>query len=201
MFRILLLLAIFPLMSYASESSEDILQIDNSRKVEIRGAIRDLDKDAARLLSFARKEKAPIFIIIDSPGGSVMAGARFIQAMDRAKAAGSDIHCIVEGMAASMAMHIFGNCSVRYAFETSFLLWHPAFIYINGAPIGKEEADRISTQITLLVELFERRLIKALDIPLDVYYNYYYNEYFVSAWRLNKMSPKFMRLVDDVVGE
>lgn len=170
---------------------------DKKRSIEILGRITNLEEEKDRLLELSQSSYKPINIIIDSPGGSVMAGLRFIQEMDRVKARGVEIRCVVRGMAASMAMHIFGNCSKRYAFETSLLLWHPAYVFVQRAPITTKEAERIKAQLILLTELLEKRLRKALALPLKVYEEYYYNEYFVAAERLSKMSPNFLQLIED----
>jgi len=174
-----------------------IVSTDYERSIKISGPIQNLEQEKDKLLEYSNKSSEPVYIIIDSPGGSVLAGLRFIQIMDRAKAKGVEIRCIVEGMAASMAMHIFGNCSTRYAFETSLLLWHPAYVYVRGAPITTKEAERLKTQLILLTQLLEKRLRDALALPREVYDEYYYNEYFVAGHSLNSMSPNFMTLIQD----
>lgn len=171
--------------------------VEYARTIKISGPISDLEMEKDKLLEYANKSSEPVYIIIDSPGGSVLAGLRFVQIMDRAKAKGVDIRCIVEGMAASMAMHIFGNCSTRYAFETSLLLWHPAYMYIRGAPVTQQEAERIKKQLHLITALLEERLKKELNLPLEVYEEYYYNEYFVAGHILKSMSPNFMTIIQD----
>lgn len=171
--------------------------INENRSIHINGPIRNLEEEKDKILELSAKDNSPIYIIIDSPGGSVIAGLRFIQAMDRVKARGVDIVCIVEGMAASMAMHIFGNCSTRLSFPTSLLLWHPAYIVADGTPLTIRESERIRNQLILLTELLEERLKKALALPDEVYEEYYYNEYFVAGDRLVRMSPSFMKLIED----
>jgi ATP-dependent protease ClpP protease subunit len=178
-----------------------VLHVDSSRTLSISGQIIDLNEEYSQLASFANESKEPIYILIDSPGGSVLAGIKFIQMMDRLKSEGIEIHCSVYGMAASMAMHIFGNCSHRYAFETSLLLWHPAYIFLRGHPVTEKEAKRLGTQLKFLTEILEKRLRKELALPDEVYDDYYYNEYFVSGGHLNSISPKFMKLIDNVKGQ
>jgi len=191
--KLLLLLSIF----LFAKDTYSAVSYDASRSIEISGPIQNLEMEKDKLLQLSEKSSEPVYIIIDSPGGSVIAGIRFVQAMDRAKARGVDIRCIVKGMAASMAMHIFGNCSTRYAFETSLLLWHPAYVFVRGAPITTKEAERLKTQLILLTELLEKRLRDALALPREVYDEYYYNEYFVAGDRLARMSPSFMQIIED----
>jgi len=205
MFKKLMLLlslfAIYPAMGNTQKTSSRILKGDASRSVFVSGEIRDLSRQSARLFKLAEEGDSPIYIFINSPGGSVIAGGMFIQVMDRVKSTGVEIRCVVEGMAASMAMHIFANCSKRYAYETSLLLWHPAYRYVRGAAITEKVAERISKQIKLLTELYEKRLKKALALEDEIYYEYYYSEYFVTAWRLRMLTPNFLSIVDNVIGE
>lgn len=200
MIRALILLLLFTATGFSTGQQSNVLKV-NSRIVLVEGEIRDLKEQSKKLMELAVQDSAPIYVFIDSYGGSVIAGGMFIQAIDRVKSYGVEVRCVVEGVAASMAMHIFANCSKRYAFETSLLLWHPAYRYVRGAAITEKVAERISKQIKLLTELYEMRLKKALALKDEVYYEYYYNEYFVTAWRLNKLTPSFMQIIDNAVGE
>lgn len=180
-----------------SSVEEAVLQLDRERTIDIHGAIQNLDKEYFKLANLANDSKDPIYIIIDSPGGSVIEGIKFIQLMDRVKSEGVEIICNVQTMAASMAFHIFSNCSSRYSFETSLLLWHPAYIYLRGYPLTEKEAERFKKQLYLLTNLLEKRARKALNLPEEVYNEYYYNEYFVMASNLVEMSPNFLKIIDN----
>ena len=65
-----------------------------------------------------------VTIVLDSPGGEVIAGMRFVNTMNAAKAAGIRLDCYVLNMAASMAFQILTQCTSRHVLDGSFLLWH-----------------------------------------------------------------------------
>ena len=192
---LLLLLLLFIPVALSSSSSPIIKKAEKKRTILIKGEIRDLDTQANELASLAAASSEPIHIIIDSPGGSVIAGLRFVQMMERVIASGIELRCYVEGMAASMAMHIYGFCSKRYAYPTSLLLWHPAYMYIRGLPVTEKEAERIRKQLRLLTEYLEYNLKKELKLTEQTYNEYYYNEYFIGASRLSLLSPSFLSII------
>ena len=62
----------------------------------------------------------PIYIYIDSPGGSVVAGLQFINNMDWLIGQGKSINCIAKS-AYSMAFIILQHCNNRYVIKSSIL--------------------------------------------------------------------------------
>ena len=65
----------------------------------------------------------PIYLYIDSPGGSVDAGLQFINTINYHKNQGKIINCIAKS-AYSMAFVIFQNCSNRYVISSTTLMQH-----------------------------------------------------------------------------
>lgn len=74
-------------------------------------------------------EKA-IYLVIDSPGGSVIDGARIISAMESSKA---PVNTICMSMCASMAAIIHQYGVKRLMVDRSFLMFHNAAAGLNGA--------------------------------------------------------------------
>lgn len=183
-----------------SDSSEQVSKLFSNpdRIVSIEGGITDLTEQEEKILSMSEVSNAPIDIIISSPGGSVVAGIFFINAMERVKARGVKIRCLVDKMAASMAMHILGNCSERYALAGSLLLWHPAYININFGRVTKERAGQIKEQLHILTYQLEENLRKALGLSVEVYEKHWRAEHFIPAKYLKDfISPHFIIILDD----
>lgn len=85
-----------------------------------------------RMNKFLALKQAPseVNLIIDSPGGSVYTGFRFIVQMKALQSRGTVINCYVPGLAASMAFHILVHCDNRIVLQESALLWHRARVFV-----------------------------------------------------------------------
>lgn len=94
------------------------------RKILICGTIDNrLALDVMLLLSKLEKENStePIYLFIDSPGGSVQAGLTIIDCMNYVKA---PVYTFCYSMAASMAAVILAAGEKRFAFEHSTIMIH-----------------------------------------------------------------------------
>lgn len=190
-------LIIAAFLGLATMSSAKVVHVDKKRVIQITGPIYSTYKPASKLIELANKNTKPVYILIDSNGGSVVEGIRFMRIMDRAKARGVKIKCVVTGHAMSMAFSIFSNCSERYAMPLSLLMWHPAYVQGN-LKLTEKDANALGYQIKLLTEYLNRIVRNALRLPESVYQEYYENEYITLAWDLKRLSPTFVTLVSDV---
>lgn len=194
----ILLIAIFAVAGYAASPANLPIFEDESRVVRIEGPIQNLIEQEEAILAMSLESDKPIDILISSPGGSVIAGLFFMDAMDRVKSRGVKIRCLVDKMAASMAMHIFGNCDERYALANSLLLWHPAYVTIQFGQVTEERAEELREQLKLLTYELELRLKKALMVSDAVYEKHWRAEHFIPAKYLKEfISPKFLKIVED----
>ncbi len=125
---------------------------DLSRTAVISGVIEvgslDEVQDALQKWSADGSGK-PISLVVDSPGGSVVAGFWFVNRMEEARGRGVKINCFVPNLAASMAFQILMHCDSRQVLEKSFLLWHPVRVSVGG--FSGEPMTAASA-----LELFER---------------------------------------------
>lgn len=78
---------------------------------------------ANTITSLDNGETDPLYLLIDSPGGSVFAGAKIIQAIEASK---RPVHTVCVGLCASMGamIHSYGN--KRLSTDRSVLMYHPA---------------------------------------------------------------------------
>ncbi len=172
------------------------ITLDKSRTINIKGAIRSLDKESAQVLDWSKGSRKPIYFLIDSPGGSVIGGLYLIRAMERAKARGVPLICVVNNRAMSMGTHILSTCHVRYALPTSLIMWHPATI-TGFLRLDEKAAEDLAEQLNLITAYLESNLRKALNLDRKVYDRYYRAEHQMLAEHLNKLSPRFIRIIHD----
>jgi ATP-dependent protease ClpP protease subunit len=136
-------------------------------------------------------------LIINSPGGSVVTGFRFITRMDAARAKGMRITCFVTEMAASMAFQILLHCDERHTLNTSFLLWHRARVQLGGLfgePMTGPQAEVLSKDLLALDTNIYRELQATLGkhIPeQDLRYHFEVETLHTGA-NLHAMAPKFI---------
>lgn len=73
--------------------------------------------------------KNPVYLLINSPGGSVLDGARILSAMEAAK---SPVYTVCLQLCASMAAIIHQYGTERYMVDRSILMFHPASGSLSG---------------------------------------------------------------------
>lgn len=105
----------------------------------------------------------PIYIVIDSPGGSVLDGAVLLSAMQASKA---PVHTICYGMCASMAAVILEYGDIRYATDRSVIMFHPATTGARG------DVDRIVSLAGFL-----QRYLKKIDLYIAARIGIPYEEF------------------------
>lgn len=84
---------------------------------------------AQQIASLSAKSNDAIYLLIDSPGGSVMDGAMIISAIEASKA---PVYTVCMQLCASMAAMIHQYGSERYAVDRSILMFHPASGGVGG---------------------------------------------------------------------
>jgi ATP-dependent protease ClpP protease subunit len=102
---------------------------------------------AHKVERLSAKSSDPIYIVINSPGGSVFAGSQLTQALDIARARDVKIVCAVGTMAASMAFQLLPHCSERYAMPNSLLLFHPSRVFILFGVLTAKDSARLAREM------------------------------------------------------
>lgn len=177
------------------------LYVNPSRLIKVLGAVGpDIVKKANQLLALADSTKEPIYVLINSPGGSVRVGNVFIDAMTMAKSRGVQIKCLTSIYAASMAFSIFANCSEKYVLANTQLLFHPARIGLFGVYTA-EEFELMHKELKKIDNRLQDFLLRELEIDKEVMLKAYYDEKWWEAEELQKATRKgWLNIVDDVVG-
>lgn len=148
----------------------------------------------------ADKPKLPIDILINSPGGSVMAGGFVLDAINLAKSRGYVVRCHTAVLAASMAFSIYNACSERYAFPNSALLFHPARVYVEGA-LGAKDAAFIAVELQALNDALIAELVGSLGMGLEeVTYAFYMEKMWTGTELAAAAKPGYITVVTDIEG-
>ncbi len=137
-----------------------------------------------------------IDIVIDSPGGSVVAGMEFVNLMATAKAQGSRIRCYVTNVAASMAFQILTQCNERYAQPGSLMLWHGVRMQTQ-APITAAVAAQLARSLSTLDDLIRYQLNSTLNLPVRKINQAFDDELLWSGTSLHAAAPKFIKIKQD----
>jgi hypothetical protein len=175
------------------------LKVDKNRTIYIRGPIKNLMSQASHLEKLS-KTKEDVYIVINSPGGGVVAGMVFMNVMNMAKARGVKLNCLVSSVAASMAFSILNECDRRFGFEYSMLMWHPMRV---GGVFAAFSADEME-YIIKIIRAWELPLIKKLrdnlNISKKLFYYHYGHETKFTVLQLLSISPWYMTIIDNVEG-
>lgn len=183
-------------------SAEKNLTIDINRAVPVLGTISpDMSLPIASTISaLAAKSKDPVWLVISSPGGSVLAMGHILEAMEMAKRDGVKINCLVAQMAMSAAFHIFTHCDQRYTLRSAVLLWHPVKVAFLFAYFTAADLAYISERLVLTEEELTEDALSLLPIDEDMYMYHYVHETLWSATDLQRELPGWFTIVDSVRG-
>ncbi len=135
------------------------------RVVDLNGPIMDsmILKAQSKLYKFDESSHEPVWIRINSGGGSVQAGLILLDTM---KALKSPTKCLVESKAYSMAAILLVFCDERYALDHATIMLHEASFGLQGEdPTNRSRMDFITKYLdSIHVEIAE-----ILKMKLDVY--------------------------------
>jgi ATP-dependent Clp protease protease subunit len=153
-----------------------VSQLDlNSRIVYIYGEINESSAPlvASSILKLSSSSE-PMYIFIDSPGGSVISGAAIISAMEAAK---GPVNTVCVQLCASMAAMIHQYGTNRLMLNRAFLMFHPASGGVDGEVdkafsrlgtmrrfIGKME-ENVATRSSISYDDYKRK--SGVELWLD----------------------------------
>lgn len=180
-------------------SAASMPKINQDRLVRVEGGVGVNALYAGNQIAALSETKGDIWMVINSPGGSVTTGLFTVSAMDLARARGRKINCVVPGLAASMAFHMLTHCDERYVLPKTLLLWHPVRAGVRGSLTPTEArllADDLErTEKSLIEDIFTQ-----LGVSKQVFMYHYNAETLFLATQLDEIAPGFLTIVDDVPG-
>lgn len=138
-----------------SPSSDSIIFLSSGiNKTSVDNTLNALEKARNAGLS-------EVYLVIDSPGGSVLDGAKLVSYMRASK---MKINTVCETLCASMGFHIFEAGHKRLVLEKAVLMGHPAS---GGAGGTIEEMKSMIDMIKLYVDRMDADIAQRAGIPFD----------------------------------
>ena len=182
----------------AEESRSDALDWRSKQVLVVAGEIDNSLVPLSQQLMLAAKKSKEVFIFINSPGGAVIPGNIFVQAMEVVKARGGTINCAVSNIAASMAMHILAHCSTRHILAGGYLLFHEVRASVPRA-ISPSEATTLLEALHAISFYLEEYLIGVLRTDRVFYDRHNKAETLWSAELFALMFPNFqLKIIRDI---
>jgi ATP-dependent Clp protease protease subunit len=162
------------------------------RVVDLQGGVKLSGMRAAQksLLELDAQSNEPIWLRINSPGGSVGAGLILLDTM---RSIDSPVHCVVESRAYSMGAIILTFCEKRYALEHATIMLHEASWGTAGEdPSIRSEFDFVARYLDRL----HAEIAKKLKMSMKDY-----RAKIRDAWWLMADEAKKAGVIDDIVGK
>lgn len=142
----------------------------------------------AKLLEYDAQSHAPIWIRLNSPGGSVDAGLILVDTM---AAIESPIHCIVESKAYSMAAIILTFCDRRYGYPHATYMLHEA----SYGTVGEDPSNRSKLDfLTRYLDRIHERIASNIGMDLKTY-----RAKIRDAWWLLSDEAKKIGLIEEII--
>lgn len=185
------------LAGIATPAKRPTFQVEPGRHLELIGVVQSwvIPAIAERIDQFSAKSSKPISLLINSPGGSVVAGSTVVDSMLLAKKRGVEFRCISGVLAASMAFIIYSHCDQRFALPNTKLLFHPMSLTVMGARVSELEPLLDAYQAMEMRNYDWQR--KTLGLGSDFFRRHYYAETLWDAEGLNEAAPGFLYITVD----
>lgn len=176
MYRLFAALLIFTLSCTSAGRHEIVLSEDNTVSIDSKIDEHSVAKASQELAKKCDDLGEDLYLTLNSPGGSISAGRKFI---DFVKSLPCKVHTI-SIFAASTAYQIVQNLDIRYALPSSTLMSHRAAI---GGLSGKLPGNLI-TKLNFFIrgsQELDRIAAKRIGIPVEQYKKEIYNELWMSG--------------------
>jgi ATP-dependent Clp protease protease subunit len=172
------LLAIVLMFMSLSALSYETINLNKNNSVVLNEAVRSssVAKVQSKIFELAGNLDAdkPIYLILDTPGGSIIAGRNLVDSLMGIE---NPIHTITI-FAASMGYQIAQNLGTRYILPSGILMSHRAYISGLRGQVPGEANTNLEFIQSLVVDM-EETASKRVGIPLKDYQNLIRDEYWV----------------------
>lgn len=162
---------------FTSSVFSEVITLDVSNTILIRGRIdqQSIDlalQDLVRVNKNRTDTKTPIYIVLDSPGGSVLAGNKFINFANTIE----NVHTICLSCASMAHAIVQGVEGTRYATPDNLMMAHRA----RGTFRGQFEDGEVESKLKVvksLVRFMEKRNARRIGVSLNTYKKKALNEW------------------------
>ena len=112
--------------------------------------------------------KLPVYIFINSPGGSMHVASAIVDTMKALEAAGSNVYTINVAMAASAAAIIYsaGTKGCRYSYPSARIMFHQGRYIGIDADLKAEDLEIYKRELEIANEMFTSLLVNASGMTL-----------------------------------
>lgn len=199
---VLALIAVIGLsVSHTAPAVAKTFKLNSKRLIEVIDVVDGSAIDLAQQLhKMAAASKDPIDILINSPGGAIVPGYMFVDAMDAARSQGIKIRCAVGMLAASMAFNMLAHCDERVALRHAALLFHPPRIS-SRQPMLVPDLLQAAEDLQRIIDASTGELIDMVGMRRAQFYKHFNQETLWAASDLAKASGKpWLRIVDNITG-
>jgi ATP-dependent Clp protease protease subunit len=166
------------------------LIVKSERAVVLNGVVRSKNTGAIidMLKAFNEESSDNIYLIINSPGGSVIDGYELVNTIKSLKA---KVYCAIESEAFSMAAIISQYCYKTYIHKYAAMMFHEASYSVEG------KTSEINTMVA-----FTNKYLEALDMDLASQMKISYKDYkriIMNEWWVTAIDAAKAGLVDGVL--
>lgn len=164
-----------PARKTASLPKVKVLNIPTDQVVYLNGPIGANAQFVIDDLKHKAKAGKPLYMLIDSPGGSVLDGDQILSAMESLSV---PVNTVCTLLCASMAQVIHQYGKTRYALSRSILMAHPASGGVQGT------LEQMSSRLTVIkgaVYKTDEYIAKRNKMSLEAYHNLVVSEFWIDA--------------------
>ncbi len=148
----------------------------------------------------SRGELTKVVLLINSPGGDVLAGSIYISALEVAKTRGAKVECYVPLLAASMAFQILAHCDTRFALDGALFLWHPPRVVLSDTLLTPYNATVLANELNAISQRMSAELLRYLAINKKKFWYHFHAETLHTTSELQALSPGWIQSVADIPG-
>lgn len=196
-----LISALLACLALTTQANASTLTVNPKRLIEVIDVIDGGVLEGARQLDkLSSESKAPVYILLNSPGGETIPGYSFADAMIAAHERGTRLVCVTGVLAASMAFNLLAYCDERYALPHAKLLFHPVRISAREG-ITVADMETLTPQMKRLEAANKAALIEMMGAKREWFDLHYAAETLWEAQDLvNQTNDGWLTIISDVRG-
>lgn len=164
-----------PSSSGGSSKKVNKLTIPSNKVIYVNGVIGYQMESLIQELKEKEKTPGDIYLLINSPGGSVVAGALFISAMEASKV---HVNTVCMELCASMAYMILEHGNKRYGVDRAILMGHPATAGAQGT------LEQMAARTNFLIRYTDKlslHISRKLGMSLEDYKSLVVSEHWIDS--------------------
>lgn len=175
------------------------LEIDPDRFIKLQGEVNEKTISVASEIEKLYSDNDDnIYLLLNSPGGSVLYGNIVIAAIEQAKSRGIEVICLSTAYAHSMAFNIMLECSKAVVLKSTSLVFHPVRIKMIGT--AKDLMQRAHKMHLMDLDLINRISAVIGTSPSDIAKMYYAEKEWTGIEFFNFQIRKHFIIADKITG-